>query len=103
MTNEEAIELIRIAQSEIEWDYPMEYAIAFDKAIEALEAAGWISVKDRLPEHGQTVLAWEASGFVYVDNYDGEHDIFKIACNNGGTVTHWQSLPEPPKEEEERQ
>ena len=62
---------------------------------------GWISVKDRLPEHGQTVLAWEVSGFVYVDNYDGEHDIFKIAYNNGGTVTHWQSLPEPPKEDED--
>ena len=60
---------------------------------------GWISVKDKLPEHGQTVLVWEVSGFVYVDNFDDEHDVFRIAYNNCGTVTHWQSLPEPPKED----
>lgn len=71
------------------------------KLLKAQEAQGWISVKDRLPKHGQTVLAWEVSGFVYVDNYDGEHDIFKIAYNNCGTVTHWQSLPEPPKEDKD--
>ena len=37
MTNTEAIKLIRCAQAEIEWEQPMEYAAAFDKAIEALE------------------------------------------------------------------
>lgn len=68
-------------------------------AIELLETQQWISVKDRLPEHNQIVLAWECAGFAYVDKYDGEHDVFKIALNNGGTVTHWQSLLEPPKEE----
>lgn len=37
MTNKEAIEIIKAARAEVEWEYPMEYAAAFDKAIEALE------------------------------------------------------------------
>jgi len=37
MTNEEAIEIIKTAIAEVEWEYPMEYAAAFDKAIKALE------------------------------------------------------------------
>jgi len=37
MTNKEAIEIIEIAIKEVEWEYPMDYAAAFDIAIEALE------------------------------------------------------------------
>ena len=37
MTNEEAIEIIKIAIAEVEWNYPMDYAIAFDVAINALK------------------------------------------------------------------
>lgn len=37
MTNKEAIEIIKIAIAEVEWDYPMDYTVAFEKAIEALE------------------------------------------------------------------
>ena len=37
MTPEEAIKTIEIAIDEVEWDYPMEYSIAFKAAIEALE------------------------------------------------------------------
>lgn len=37
MTNQQAIATIKVAISEVEWDYPMEYAVAFEKAIEALE------------------------------------------------------------------
>lgn len=37
MTAREAIETIKVAQSQIEWDYPMDYAVAFDMAISALE------------------------------------------------------------------
>jgi hypothetical protein len=37
MTNEEAIELIKVAQAEVEWSCPMGYAAAFDLAIKALE------------------------------------------------------------------
>ena len=37
MTPEEAIKTIRVAIAEVEWNYPMDYAIAFETAIEALE------------------------------------------------------------------
>lgn len=36
MTPKEAIEIIKIAQAEVEWNYPMDYAEAFDKAIKFL-------------------------------------------------------------------
>lgn len=36
MTNQEAIETIKTAIAEVEWNYPLEYAVAFEKAIEAL-------------------------------------------------------------------
>ena len=37
MTPEEAIKTIQVAVAEVEWDYPLDYAIAFETAIEALE------------------------------------------------------------------
>ena len=37
MTPEEAIKMIEIAIADVEWNYPMEYAIAFETAIDALE------------------------------------------------------------------
>lgn len=37
MTAKEAIEIIKIAAAQIEWDHSMEYQVAFDKAIEALQ------------------------------------------------------------------
>ena len=38
MDNQEAIEVIKLALSQVEWDYPMDYATAFDIAISALQA-----------------------------------------------------------------
>ena len=37
MTPQEAIKNIEIAIAEVEWEYPMQYAIAFEIAIKALE------------------------------------------------------------------
>lgn len=37
MTPQEAVEIMKIAISEVEWNYPMNYAVAFQSAIEALE------------------------------------------------------------------
>ena len=36
MTPQETIETIKIAISEVEWNYPMDYTIAFEEAIEVL-------------------------------------------------------------------
>ena len=37
MTPQEAIKNIEIAIAEVEWEYPMQYAVAFETAIKALE------------------------------------------------------------------
>ena len=37
MKPEEAIKTINIAAAEVEWDYPMDYTVAFEMAIDALE------------------------------------------------------------------
>ena len=37
MTYEEAIKTIKLAVAEVEWNYPMDYAIAFETAISAIE------------------------------------------------------------------
>jgi hypothetical protein len=37
MTIDEAIETIRLAIAQVEWDYPMNYAAAFDVALKALQ------------------------------------------------------------------
>ncbi len=55
MTNEEAIELIKTAIAEVEWNYPMDYAVALEMAIEALrdqaEAENlWHDAKENPPE-----------------------------------------------------
>ena len=37
MTLKEAITILKIAKAEVEWNYPLDYAIAIDTAISALE------------------------------------------------------------------
>lgn len=37
MTPQEAIKTLEVAKAEVEWDYPLDYAIAIDTAIEALK------------------------------------------------------------------
>ena len=37
MKSKEAIETIKVAIAEVEWNYPMDYTVAFEEAITALE------------------------------------------------------------------
>ncbi len=37
MNNEEAIETIKIAIADVEWNYPLNYTVAFEVTISALE------------------------------------------------------------------
>lgn len=48
----------------------------------------WISVKDRLPQEHKNYLVFTKHGVTEILKYDGD----------AGVVTHWQPLPEPPKE-----
>lgn len=62
MTIKEAINTIELAVSEVQQEYRMDFAAAFDVAVSALSAkeeklsGGWISVEDRLPEDDQEVI-----------------------------------------------
>ena len=61
----------------------------------------WISVKDRLPEHGEPV--WCGGVYLTGDFLQGVGDLknhgkFDVYNPNFQfEVTHWQPLPEPPK------
>lgn len=37
MTPKEAVKILEVAKAEVEWNYPLDYAIAIATAIEALE------------------------------------------------------------------
>ncbi len=57
MTTLDAIELIKIAKAEIEWEYPLDYQIAFDEAIKALEEK--LTLAEKVQELEQTEKAIE--------------------------------------------
>lgn len=62
----------------------------------------WISVKDKLPEIGQTIICLYNSSLKYKDNvivctYCGD-DIWEdyYGCTTTERITHWMFLPSPP-------
>lgn len=59
----------------------------------------WISVKDRLPEYMESILAF-GNGTIYVCWYDTCKWIYSDCCGcSADIITHWMPLPEPPKDE----
>ena len=59
MTNAEAIAALEMMQAQIEWDYPMEYAVAIDMAIEAIkekEKMGGNEVLRKIVKHMEEKL-----------------------------------------------
>lgn len=66
----------------------------------------WVSVEERLPELGDTVLAYIMHDTEVYGRDDGfrayrvyEYDGHFIGMGNLCKATHWQPLPEPPKGE----
>lgn len=62
------------------------------KGVIAASVPQWISVRDRLPEMGQTILSFNKFSGVELDYFD----------KNGFSlpdVTHWMPLPPPPSKE----
>jgi hypothetical protein len=74
MTRQEAIETIKTAIARVEWEYPLDYAVAFDMAIEALSQQEIIRCKD---------CKYYKGGFCYNPNtFDDEK-------TRGNTVPDW--------------
>lgn len=71
-----------------EWDKLMFLVEAANNVMES--APKWISVKERLPEYGQYVLAYSADDDYMTVEARRKFDAFQI--------THWMPLPQPPKE-----
>lgn len=62
----------------------------------------WISVKDRLPEHGDIVVVWHTyMEHPFVCQWDERSDcwIDNKWIFGRNTITHWCYLPQPPKGE----
>lgn len=70
--------------------------------ISRMKRGGWVSVKERLPELGQGVLVIDRDGSQEVATFAGDcfvgHDGIGADVNY---FTHWMTLPEPPKEDDE--
>lgn len=63
----------------------------------------WISVKDRLPEEGDTVLVFNTSGgedclVTIAIKWPNEEWFLTEIETTSEEVTHWMPLPEPPKQ-----
>lgn len=72
----------------------------YAEEIAVLKASGerveWIPVTERLPKAAATVLVCHKNGYVTTNAWLGAHWWFK---NERNPITHWMSLPAPPKGE----
>lgn len=59
----------------------------------------WISCKDKMPDDGVNVLIYEGNCMISLAWYDKDMGYF-YTCDSDYSldVTHWQPLPEPPKD-----
>lgn len=124
MTNKEAIDIIKIAIAQVEWDFPMDYAAAFDKAITALKAqepkvlqikeiafleiALFIETKGNLEGKGTDLFL--AIPYIYavsqnmLDGYiafvDGNTDVYDLQAKDYGEL--WRCWTARPTDEQRK-
>ena len=72
---------------------PKQWQMGFDSAMKELKAIlpQWTSVEDGLPEEEGEFITWSGHFSSHTGYYRGH-------WASGRIVTHWQSLPTPPKE-----
>ena len=118
MTKAKAVEILNQEYDNAIWlrerqcnsDYLNDLLIALLTAIDALEQDnGWISVKDRRPEPNTWIMVYikyPSPVFEFetgIQKMSGIKKVFYYGegfyCDFG-TITHWQPLPTPPKEDD---
>lgn len=80
MKPEEAIETIKVAIAEVEWNYPMDYTVAFETAIEALEKADkyrWHDLRENICDLPRVINGYGESDYLLVKT---ERCDTEIAC-----------------------
>lgn len=66
MTRKEVIEMLEIAKAEVEWNYPLDYAIAIEQAIKYIQA--YQLIIDEL-EKSQTYKLFSNDKDLYLDKW----------------------------------
>lgn len=109
MTREEAIKRLEDTLEAWErWECPDDSPSALlnkalGMAISALRGQPrWISVTERLPEHGQLVLGYCINNIFLIVRWDNKTGVWlhKFAEFRKEFVAHWMPLPSPPTEGE---
>ena len=96
---------MRYAAAKHGMDYDVEIiniileTVEHEPTIEAEPVNGWISVDDRLPELYKNVLTIDSEGKIFINWLEDIIEMKGYFAYGGGTVTHWQHLPKPPKGE----
>lgn len=67
MTQKELIDTLKIAAAEVEWCYPMDYYIAFEKAINYIKA--WDKLKEKINQL-QTYKLFNGDKETYLSKQD---------------------------------
>ena len=94
LTNSQQLDVLDWATG---WEEAANYLI--DHGVTVQE---WISVDDRLPEHGDVVVVWHTyMEHPFVCQWDERSDcwIDNKWTFGRNTITHWCYLPQPPKGE----
>lgn len=90
MTAEEAIKTIQVAIAEVEWEYPLDYSIAFETALNALEK--------QIPEKPINEECYYICPCCQDDLGVSDDDIFIYElsmpkyCSNCGCVLDWSEV-----------
>ena len=88
MTPKEAIKILEVAKAEVEWNYPLDYAVAIDTAIEALEK----QIPKKVKNSGERIpFEWycPTCGELLCD--DGYKDTDIKYCDQCGQALDWEN------------